>query len=75
MNVELGLDGVDQWSAISRDEEDAREEMVYNLKTGPVSGAIRNNAENILSLSKPCLKKHYPDNLPPPSLLLLLILK
>ena len=39
--ADLGLDGVDQWTAISRDEVDARQEMVYNLKMDPVSGAIR----------------------------------
>jgi len=38
---ELGLDGVDQWASLSLDNEDARKEMVYNLKVGPVSGAIR----------------------------------
>ena len=45
---ELGLDGVDQWQAISRDEENARDEMVYNLKIGPVSGAIRDNLEKYI---------------------------
>merc|ERR1719474_131489 len=38
---DLGLDGVDQWQGISTDlGEEARQEMVYNLKAGP-TGAIR----------------------------------
>jgi len=38
---DLGLDGVDQWSSLSEDKVDSREEMVYNLRVGPVAGAIR----------------------------------
>ena len=37
---ELGLDGVDQVAALARDQE-VRQEMVYNLKVNPISGAYR----------------------------------
>ena len=38
---DLGLDGIDQWEAISSDEPSRRTEMVYNLRIDPVQGAIR----------------------------------
>ena len=31
----------DQWASLSEDKADSREEMVYNLRVGPVAGAIR----------------------------------
>merc|ERR1712025_807991 len=37
---DLGLDGVDQLQALSSDLE-VRQEMVYNLKMNPISGAYR----------------------------------
>merc|ERR1712106_1132235 len=45
--LSFGLDGVDQWDAI-RGGEEAREEMVYNLKVGPMSGAVRLGPHKIL---------------------------
>merc|ERR1712025_1192841 len=44
---DLGLDGVDQLEALSSDLE-VRQEMVYNLKVGPISGAIRIGPHKII---------------------------
>ena len=44
---ELGLDGIDQWEALNKDEN-VRDEMVYNLKAGPISGAIRIGPHKII---------------------------
>ena len=37
----MRLDGVNQWSALRRGEQGPRQEMVYNLKLEPMSGAVR----------------------------------
>jgi len=44
----LGLDGVDQWESLSRGEDGQRTEMVYNLKVGPMSGALRVGKHKII---------------------------
>merc|ERR1712106_905966 len=44
---ELGLDGIDQWEAINNDVN-VRDEMVYNLKVDPISGAIRIGPHKII---------------------------
>merc|ERR1712117_905494 len=44
----LGLDGVDQWESLSRGEGGQRTEMVYNLKVGPMSGALRVGKHKII---------------------------
>merc|ERR1711892_799910 len=44
---DLGLDGIDQWEAINNNEN-VRDEMVYNLKVEPISGAIRIGPHKII---------------------------
>ena len=44
---DLGLDGVDQLEALSSDLE-VRQEMVYNLKVNPISGAYRFGPHKII---------------------------
>ena len=45
---DLGLDGVNQWETLTRGEEGKRTEMVYNLKVGPMSGALRVGKHKII---------------------------
>ena len=35
-SASLGLVGVDQWQALQQGDEGGRQEMVYNLKVGPM---------------------------------------
>ena len=44
---DLSLDGIDQWKAIN-DHVSVRDEMVYNLKVGPISGAVRIGPHKII---------------------------
>ena len=44
---DLALDGIDQWKAINNNVS-IRDEMVYNLKVGPISGAIRIGPHKII---------------------------
>jgi len=44
---DLSLDGIDQWKAIN-DHVRVRDEMVYNLKVGPISGAVRIGPHKII---------------------------
>ena len=48
LSASLGLDGVDQWQALQQGDEGGRQEMVYNLKVGPMSGAIRHGKYKII---------------------------
>merc|ERR1712088_1292460 len=45
---DLSLDGVNQWETLTRGEEGKRTEMVYNLKMGPMSGALRVGKHKII---------------------------
>jgi len=46
-SADLGLDGIDQWAAINNNEN-VRDEMVYNLKVDPISGAVRVGPHKII---------------------------